>query len=302
MSILFLFIDGLGIGTRNPALNPCAAAGSEFLSCFDDGDAPLPAAGNGFLIPTRATLGVEGLPQSATGQTTLFTGINAAKHIGRHLQGYPNASLRNLLRESSILKRVTRMGLKSAFLNAYRPLFFELRESTQWRLSTTTVATLSAGLPFFKIEDIARHRSLYHDFTNISLVKKGFDAPIFTPKEAAGILVNALSEYDFVLYEYFLTDRAGHSQDMDIAVREIQKLDALLSELLSRIDTERTVVLLTSDHGNIEDLSTRVHTRNRVPTLIWGERAKTLKDRIRSLEDITPAILCLLDDRQPTVK
>lgn len=291
MRVILIFVDGLGLGTMDAKNNPCALKGLELLACFENGNGAVQAGRGGFLVPTEATLGVEGLPQSATGQTTLLTGINCSKLLGRHLPGFPNQRLREVLRERSILKQVRQMGLHSAFINAFRPLFFRLKEKTKWRLSTTTVATLAADNPFFRIEDLCRRRSIYHDFTNERLIARGFDVPRFSPEAAAEILTRVSTEYNFILYEYFMTDGAGHSQQMERAVGEINKLERFLSALLSEVDLEKCLVILTSDHGNIEDLSVKTHTRNRVMTLLWGKESEKMKDNIRTLEDVTPAIL-----------
>ncbi|MGI8884009.1 MAG: hypothetical protein ACR2IA_07185 [Pyrinomonadaceae bacterium] len=56
---------------------------------------------------------------------------------------------------------------------------------------------------------------------------------------------------------------------------------------------ENTTVILTSDHGNIEDLSVRNHTLNDVPTIVWGREKNSVAGRIKDLTDITPAILNL---------
>jgi 2,3-bisphosphoglycerate-independent phosphoglycerate mutase len=298
MRVILVFVDGLGLGDRNPRTNPCASPGIRLLACFENSSGPVPAERGGFLVPTDAVLGVDGLPQSATGQTTILSGINCAKLLGRHLQGYPNERLREVLKERSILKQVKDTGRSSAFINAYRPLFFRLKEKTKWRLSTTTVANLAAENPFFRLEDIGERRSIYHDYTNERLIQRGFDVPRFSAEDAAEILSRASKEVDFILYEYFLTDRAGHSQMMDDAIQEIRKLEDFLDALLLRIDLEETLIILTSDHGNIEDLSVKSHTRNRAMTLLWGCQAENLKDRIHTLEDIAPAILRTMKQRQ----
>jgi bisphosphoglycerate-independent phosphoglycerate mutase (AlkP superfamily) len=54
--------------------------------------------------------------------------------------------------------------------------------------------------------------------------------------------------------------------------------------------------MLTSDHGNIEDLSVRNHTLNDVPTLIWGRGLDFAASTIRDLADITPTIIKLLTE------
>ena len=151
----------------------------------------------------------------------------------------------------------------------------------------------------FLIEDIREGRSIYHDFTNESLIARGFDVPRFSPEDAARILAHISREFDFILYEYFLTDRAGHCQDMERAFGEIEKLERFLSALLDGVNLDESLIILTSDHGtayhgNIEDLSVKTHTRNRVPTLLWGRSVVEVKDRIRAIEDIAPAILGLL--------
>src|SRR5881394_3181591 len=60
------------------------------------------------------------------------------------------------------------------------------------------------------------------------------------------------------------------------------------------MDLANTHVILTSDHGNIEDLSVRNHTLNPVPTIVWGRHRTRIAPRIRSLTDITPAIVDVL--------
>jgi bisphosphoglycerate-independent phosphoglycerate mutase (AlkP superfamily) len=93
------------------------------------------------------------------------------------------------------------------------------------------------------------------------------------------------------MYEHFLTDLAGHAQDMARAVEVAVNLDGLLDALLARLDLAKHLVILTSDHGNLEDLSTKRHTANPVPTLLWGTGAPAVAAGIRDLADITPAIL-----------
>src|SRR4026208_753657 len=74
MPILLIFIDGIGIGTRGEH-NPLDGLESEFFSIFPGEKPQLPF--DGIMAETDARLGVEGLPQSATGQTAILTGVNA---------------------------------------------------------------------------------------------------------------------------------------------------------------------------------------------------------------------------------
>jgi 2,3-bisphosphoglycerate-independent phosphoglycerate mutase len=293
--MILIFVDGLGLGEKDPRKNPCAAHGTKHLSRFIDGNGLNDSDDNGILVPTEATLGVGGLPQSATGQATLFSGVNCSQFLGRHLQGFPNQKLRDILKEHSILKKIKERGFRSMFINAYRPVFFSLQEEIKWKLSVTTITTLAADIPFFGLEDIVQERSIYHDMTNEGLIQRGFDVPLFSVQKAAEVLAEASKQYDFILYEYFLTDKAGHSQQMEQAHSEILKIDQFLDALLSSIDLDKHSVILTSDHGNIEDLSVKTHTRNQVMTLLWGRGSRELKGKIQSLTDVTPSILWAME-------
>ena len=121
--------------------------------------------------------------------------------------------------------------------------------------------------------------------------------PSRTPDEAAAVLAQIVSENRFTLYEYFITDKAGHAQDMAIAKTVLQDLARLIRALLNKIDLRQTSVILTSDHGNIEDLSSRNHTLNQVPTIVWGPDRERIASRIKSLADITPAIVETLTEK-----
>ena len=269
------------------------------------------------MVPLDPILGVEGVPQSATGQTTLLTGINAQALLGQHLTGFPNAVLREILLERSVLKILADRGLRARFLNVYRPLFFELPRTRQLLLSATTVANLAAGNRFHDLADLRARRAIYQEFTNRDLRAKGYDVPEFTPAEAGRILGRQAQRHDFLLFEYFQTDHAGHSQEWELAHRHLQRLEEFLTALLAELGGEGTtaeksgfpeaagagkpddqvadtLVVLTSDHGNIEDLTTKRHTCNPVPLMAWGPGAVALTRDVRLLSDVTPALLHLL--------
>ncbi|HLL14325.1 MAG TPA: hypothetical protein VK388_04535 [Pyrinomonadaceae bacterium] len=286
---LLIFVDGLGIGTRG-AHNPLDRLGHTAatpLAIFTDEDPQLPHDGR--LARTDACLGVEGRPQSASGQTTILTGINAPALLGYHKQGFPNQAMREIIREHSIFLQLQRAGIEpNTFANAYTPRFFQTRP--RW-VSATTVAVEAAGMPFRRLEDLQRGEAVYQDFTNELVIEAGFDVSRRTPAEAAEALVALVAAHRFTLYEYFITDRVGHAQDMDAALRVISNLAAFVRAVLERVDLSETTVVLTSDHGNLEDLSIRNHTRNFVPTLAWGARRTEVQQRVRTLADITPAII-----------
>src|SRR6266404_174474 len=271
-SVLLFFIDGLGIGKRGP-FNPFDKLESaEPLAVFQD-EEPQPYL-DGIVVATDPCLGVAGRPQSASGQTTILTGVNAPAAIGHHKQGFPNKALLEIIREHSIFRQLVTAGVGPiTFANAYTKLFFE--ERPRW-VSATTAAVEAAD---------------FQDFTNRVLIERGEDIDERSAAEAATILARLTAENRFTLYEYFITDKVGHAQDMEAARLVLTQLALFIRELLVRLDLLRTTVILTSDHGNIEDLSSRNHTLHQVPTIIWGVEREQIAARVHTLADITPAIV-----------
>lgn len=289
-SVILFFIDGLGIGERSAA-NPLSNIENiEPLAVFKDENEN--KIYDGIVIPTDASLGIVGRPQSASGQTTILTGINAPECLGKHKQGFPNEKLREVIRENSIFLQLENKNIEpNIFLNTYTPKFFET--TPRWK-SATTCAVEAANLRFCKLPDLLGGKSLFHDFTNKHLTELGYNVPIFSPTDAAEILARSAEKYRFILYEHFITDKIGHKQDFVWAEKHLPELAEFIRETLKRLDLENTTFILTSDHGNIEDLSIRTHTLNKVPTIFWGRRNREISRQVRDLSDITPAILNLL--------
>ena len=293
--VLLVFVDGIGVGNPDPATNPLLRKDLEVLSVMRLLEELGEVAVTRFAARVLdATLGVPGLPQSATGQATLLTGVNAAALLGRHLSGIPNAALRRLLARESLFLKLARLGVAGDFINAFSPEFFQFLKRR--RLSTTTWAALAGGRWLRTFADLAAGRALYQDFTNLFLQNRGYDYPLCRPETAGATLAALAGRQPFLMYEYFLTDFAGHGRDPEFAGVVVRLLDKFLESLLQRVDLERVTVLLSSDHGNLENLSTKSHTTNPVPLLAWGPRAGDIVGRCRSLADITPAILAMYQE------
>ena len=285
-SILLFFIDGLGIGARGKANPLDGLADAEPLAVFPDEE---PNILGGTLVSTDPRLGIEGRPQSASGQTTILTGVNAPQLLGYHKQGFPNAAMREIIAANSIFLQLKNAGIEPVtFANAYTQRFFD--ERPRW-VSATTAAVEAAGMRFRNVEDLKNNRAVYQDFTNQFIIGRGEAVEPRTPARAAEVLASIVAENRFTLYEYFITDKVGHNQDFAAAQRVLPQLAAFIRELLGRVDLKNTSVILTSDHGNIEDLSSRNHTLNDVPTIVWGANRERIASRIKDLADITPAIV-----------
>jgi 2,3-bisphosphoglycerate-independent phosphoglycerate mutase len=291
-SVLLFFIDGLGIGERGqfnpfdnlPNATPLAVFRNENPERFLDG----------IVVPTDPRLGVDGRPQSASGQTTILTGINAPLRLGYHKQGFPNKALLEIIYDHSIFRQLKEAGVEPiTFANAYMSRFFEARP--RW-VSATTAAVEAAGMSFRTIDDLKDDKAVYQDFTNRILIERGELVETRTAEEAAAVLAKIARDNRFTLYEYFITDKIGHAQDMSSAKTVLTQLAEFTRDVLMELDLKRTTVILTSDHGNIEDLSSRNHTLHQVPTIVWGRNRERVAARIESLADITPAIVDLLTE------
>jgi bisphosphoglycerate-independent phosphoglycerate mutase (AlkP superfamily) len=65
-----------------------------------------------------------------------------------------------------------------------------------------------------------------------------------------------------------------------------------LGSLLDAWNDDEGLILITADHGNLEDLSTRKHTDNPVPLLLVGNKeTRRLFDGVTDLTGVAPAIL-----------
>jgi 2,3-bisphosphoglycerate-independent phosphoglycerate mutase len=277
---LFILVDGLGLGPHDPRQNPIYGGSCPCLQRLLEDHA----------TPIDATMGVGGIPQSATGQTALLTGVNAAREMGRHIEGFPGPALREIIRARNLYDRLTALGFTSTFANAY--YVTDMAEVEARRVqSVTTVAALKA---FGRVRDAAAmrdHRAVYQDLTRESLRERGYDGPLVTPADSARDLVGITADYDFTLFEYFQTDRMGHKGTREEVDRVLALFDAFLSGVLSFYERPGNLFVMTSDHGNIEVADSRSHSVNPVPLVAIGQGADFLRERVRSVTDVTPMLM-----------
>ena len=283
MKILLFFIDGFGIGDKINSRNPFLKSKTPLLDKISNHKL-------GTYIKTDVSMKVTGLPQSATGQTALLTGKNAAKAMGRHKSGFPGPTLIKLIANHNIYKQLNKYNLNSTFANAYTQNYVKKVYQNKQRASVTTQCVINSENKFRFLKDIKNNNAIYQDFTNKILSDKGHNIELFTPEKAANILSDIALKHDFTLYEFFQSDKAGHSQDMNFAIKTIENLDRFLTQLVQNLKNKVTIII-SSDHGNIENLSTNTHTKNKVPTIIIGKQKLDLKKSINKITDITPAII-----------
>ena len=298
MRILFMFLDGVGLGADDPTINPFAQADMPNLQKLLGGQKLLASSApyedkRATLRAIDANLGVEGLPQSATGQAVLLTGVNIPAALGYHYGPKPNPETAAFLEDGGIFGELTRSGKRAALLNAYPPIYFHAIESGKRLYSSIPLAATKAGLPLLTIADLVAGRAICADFTGERLRERlgQFDLPVLTPAQAGARLADLSKCHDFAFFEYWLSDYAGHWQNMHNALRLLELTDLVLGGLLDAWDNAEGLILLTADHGNLEDLSTRRHTANPVPLLlIGGEKTRHLFDGVTDLTGVAPAV------------
>ncbi len=293
--LLFLFLDGVGLGAEDPATNPLAAADLPSLTAALGGrrplaDAPRLETERASFIPTDATLGVAGLPQSATGQATLLTGRNVSAEIGGHWGPKPNAAVAEILRAGSFFHELRASGKSAALLSGYPQRYFDGIASGKRSYSAIPLAATSAGLTLAGEAEVRSGQALGADFTNAFWRSDlDSDVPVYTAREAGQRLARAAQAYDFALFEHWITDYVGHRGSLSDGIAVMEQFDQVLAGVLDQWDLSRDVVVVTSDHGNLEDLSHRHHTYNRVPTLVFGAERSAF-DAVQDLTGLVPAM------------
>jgi 2,3-bisphosphoglycerate-independent phosphoglycerate mutase len=298
MRLLTIFLDGVGLGPSDPRYNPFTNAHTPTLDSLLAGNSLcLSTLGSRFqpfhtpwatLVGLDATLGIAGLPQSASNQATLLTGINVPQQLGYHYGPKPNPEIIALLATGTIFHHLKERGYRPSFLNAYPDAYFRGIDSGLRLPGAIAMAALKAGLPLMTTSDLVAGRAISADFTAQGWHQrlKLPQVPILTIQQAGQQLATIAQEYDFAFFEYWLTDIAGHRSNLASAIQLLGDFDQVLAGLLSVWDISRDLILITSDHGNLEDLSTRRHTRNPVPALLIGP--EPLRARfIPSLTDLT---------------
>jgi 2,3-bisphosphoglycerate-independent phosphoglycerate mutase len=295
-NVLMVFLDGIGIGKTDYEFNPFFKYG---FKTFEKTFSEIPSLDNKkltngkiFLFPTDATLGVEGLPQSGTGQTALFCGFNASKFVGKHYGPFPYTTTIPILQKDNILVYFKEKYKSSYFANAYPKVFFDYINSGKSRLSVTAVTCRLSGIKFNRVSDVRAGRALTAEFTNERWNQRlGYKLKVIQPKTAARRLLRIAEKYKFTLYEYYLSDHLGHLRLANEFENLFSEMDEFLFTLLDEVDSKKMTLIICSDHGNLEDLSIKTHTRNPAITITAGKSAKQIAESVTDITQIKKAII-----------
>jgi hypothetical protein len=295
--VLFLFLDGVGLGADDPAVNPLAVAAYPTLARLLDGRKLIAATGrystaHATLVPTDANLGIGGRPQSATGQATILTGRNAPALLGEHYGPRPDDRVRGVLQQGTLFTRLPALGLRAHFCNGYPAGYFTAINRGQRLLSAIPYAATLAGQALPTAQSLRTGHALAADFTNTGWrAGMGYtDIPVYTPHAAGAQLWQIAQPYSFTFFEHWQTDLLGHRGDLAAAVANFQQFDGFLAGLLAAADLRETLILVAADHGNVEECDHGKHTTNPALTLVIGAEHDRWAAAITSLVDFVGVV------------
>ncbi len=294
-------MDGVGLGGPDPDVNPFVTAVLPNLTNLLGDNWYL--QGNGriitdraSLIPTDPNLGLPGKPQSATGQAAILTGRNVSQLVGEHYGPKPNTAVANIIRQGTLFHDVAAVGGRAALITPYPQGYFDGINSGKRLFSSVPLAATSAGLSLLNVEDLRNGRAVSPGFTGQAWQEHlGYDdIPIMTLAEAGARIAAIAQTYHFSFFEHWPSDRSGHRGSLAQAVAHLEMIDGALGGLLDAWDDEHGLLIITSDHGNIEDKSQRQHTRNPVPTILVGPQHADWASQINDLTDIAAVVRTFL--------
>ncbi len=131
------------------------------------------------------------------------------------------------------------------------------------------------------------------------------------PEMSAAEVGNKLSaaiasdKYDFIIVNYANPDMVGHSGIINASIKACEAIDNQLGMLRDVILQQDGIMIISADHGNIEDMVDEfgnphtAHTTNPVPFILIGNEVKNTHLKNGRLCDIAPTILNLMNIPQP---
>jgi 2,3-bisphosphoglycerate-independent phosphoglycerate mutase len=295
LKVLLLFIDGVGIGKKDLKNNPFFFSELPTFRKILNGKLPSLrqrrlSSGIATLIPADTRLGIGGLPQSGTGQTAIFCGINAPKIIGKHFGPYPYSDLKPYIKDLNIFRNMIQKNKKVSFINAYPKQFFEYVASGKTRFSVTTLSCLMTGVPLLGYNELQKGIAVSADITAEGWKRFGYNLNPIDPFAAGKRAYSIALKNDLTVFEFFHTDHAGHSKDKKFAQEVLSKYYKFLSGILENYDKDKLFIIMVSDHGNIEDISVKTHTLNPVPVILFGHKKDLFAQQIKNITDIYKVI------------
>ncbi|MEC7596201.1 MAG: 2,3-bisphosphoglycerate-independent phosphoglycerate mutase [Pseudomonadota bacterium] len=114
-------------------------------------------------------------------------------------------------------------------------------------------------------------------------------------------------KYKLIICNFANTDMVGHTGNLQAAIKAVEAVDSCLGKIHLVAKETETEILITSDHGNAEQMlnsktqkNHTAHTTNPVPLIYIGAKKNSLLGpHIGTLADLAPTLLSLMDIEQP---
>jgi len=118
-----------------------------------------------------------------------------------------------------------------------------------------------------------------------------------------GVLKGMDEEYDFIVVNFANGDMVGHTGDFEAGVKAVESVDAQLARLIEKAKEKDYAVVLTSDHGNCEEMRDDAgnvltnHTVGKVWCFVMADGVT--KVETGGLNNIAPTVLKLMGLEKP---
>ncbi len=132
--------------------------------------------------------------------------------------------------------------------------------------------------------------------------------PEMSAHEVTDRLVEAIDakRFDLIVVNYANADQVGHSGVFPAAVQAVETIDACLGRLMDAVQRVGGTLLVTADHGNVEQLFDyetnqphTAHTMNKVPAILFNAPKEVVSLADGRLADVAPTLLALMGVKQP---
>jgi hypothetical protein len=304
--VLIFFMDGVGMGAADPDTNPFNRArlphltgllGQNWYLRPDAGGSGRTTTDRASLAPTNPNMDMPGRPQSATGQATILTGRNVPRLVGEHYGPKPNQAVAEVIRSGNLFQEAVQAGGSAALITPYPQGYFDAINSGKRLLSSVPLAATSAGLSLMTADELRSGQAVSPGFTGEGWHSHlGYtDIPILSLEEAGRQIGSIARGYTFSFFEHWPSDRSGHRGPLEQAVEHLEVLDEVIGSLIDSWDDEKGLLIVASDHGNIEEKDHRRHSRNPVPTILVGRDHALLAEMIHDLADIAVVVRTFLE-------
>lgn len=129
--------------------------------------------------------------------------------------------------------------------------------------------------------------------------------PDMSAAQVSDAVLKAMDDgYDFVVVNFANGDMVGHTGDFEAAKIAVETVDAQLGKILEKADENDYSVVITSDHGNCEEMKDEHgntltnHTVGKVWCFVEAKGVSKVESG--GLNNIAPTVLKLMDIEIPT--